>query len=359
MLRTFGSVRNILQIKQIQWKQFSSSSGSGNLTATYNPLDKYLATNKHYLVFRKDSKLLHQFDAEAVYTKQWPYSQSCNDWEKSRDFDNNDELLDAFHSVINHSISSGISLSDERYDRFIDVFISRLENLNANELLASLQIFNKLPLSRTLVKERNYIELYTAFDQYTSLQCHQLTTDQAMFLLSIWIQIPHVDKSYFAKCALNLFSKRIRSMNIHRLLQYLYYNSCLFEHIPYMDAVEKHLAQNMDNMTVEEMAIVAWAFIQQDARLEQHKLVANCLQFFAKNDLTQLDRVYLHKVLPVSRWQLILIFISVWAVFEIFRIFSVHCKNWARITSDSSDDDFSKLPRYHLNATTQRMYAHC
>lgn len=326
MLRTFRSVKHIRQTKQLPRKRFSTCSENSNITATYNPLDKYLATNKHYLVFRKGSQFLHQFDAEAVYTKQWPYSQPRN-WEKALDFDSNDELLDTFQSAINFSISSGVPLSHERYDQFIDAFISKLANFNTNELLAALQIFNKLPLSKTLMKERNYIELYTAFDQHSTIQCRQLTTDQAMFLLSIWFQFPFADKSWFAMCALNIFNNRVRSLTVPQLLQYIYYTNCLFAHIPSMDTVEKHLAQNIDNLSIEEMSIVAWTFMEQEASLLQWELPAKCLNIFIKNDLSQLDGVFLNKVLPVSDLHLAFNFLFVyWQLFYFYVYFQFIAK---------------------------------
>lgn len=298
MLRILGRRSwHSLSFNQI-WQTQSSRTCShfGN----YNPLEKYLVSHERYKVFRKEPQTLYQFDDNGMYTAKWTQHESCVDWQDAQHTHSHDDLISAFNGAINYSIDNEILLSDERFDQFIDLFISKLPHFNTNELLASLQLFAKCPLTKQLIKQRNYIELHMAFDQESTIHCFELNIDQILFMCSLWFQLPNIEKTYLVRCACNRIQRQFSSMTVTQVIHSLYVLNCLMEKIDRMDTIEKVFTDNVHDLTMEEMSIVAWTFSKQEQPIRQKELKTACLDHLETLNLGQLEGVFVGKLLPVS-----------------------------------------------------------
>lgn len=244
--------------------------------------------------------MLHQIDHDNLSTTEWFAPASSVNWQHLDELSTTSETIAAFEVAMRYSASDDVPLSDERFDRVVDQFISHLPQLTANELLTTLQAFAQLPMNRTLAKQRNYIELCMAFDQHSTALCTQYTVDQLLLLCSIWFHVPAVDKTFLAKCACRQFNRRFHSMTRPQFVQSLYYVNCLGQRVDDMQTIERVFAKYVDELSMEEMAIVAWTFDLQEHQPNQRELKFKCFDRLDQPELGQLDGVFLSKLMPVS-----------------------------------------------------------
>lgn len=89
-----------------------------------------------------------------------------------------------------------------------------------------------------------------------------------------------------------------------QFVQSLYYVNCLGQRIDGMQTIERVFDKYVDELSMEELAIVAWTFDLQDHRPNQRQLKLKCFDRLDQLDLGQLDGVFLSKLMPVSGWRL-------------------------------------------------------
>lgn len=255
-----------------------------------------------YKTFKRDSRLVHQFDNETRGLTTWnsTIAQQGVDWNQPTDNLTNEELLCAFESLINHCCANKISLSVTDFDEFIDNFITRLPHFSLNETINALQVFTRIDLNKNLIKERNYIELFQAFDQACTIQLTDLLPDQLLFISSIWLEIPSSKRTYTAQLLSRLFNRYMKTMSAPEIGQSLLYINCMSQQIEDIRQFENIFEDVIDQMTLTEFSTVMWTFNRLDTKFEKQELRAKYFDYLEKQDLSKLHQVQLAKILIVT-----------------------------------------------------------
>lgn len=263
---------------------------------------KYFMESKQYNMFRSNSVMIHQFDDETRNLTTWkkPESTTNIEWSQLPATYSNCNLIDAFEKVINYSIDNGISLSDESFDYFIDEFLRRMPDFTLNETLRALQMFARIPMRTEILKQRNYIELYMAFDQQCTILAANMFPEQLLYVCSVWQVMLSAKKTKFARVAHFFIQRYMKTMNAKQLTQAIFFMNCMNQPVDDIRALENLLENLLDDMTIEEVSIVSWCFYRLDCRLEKVELREKYFDYLVKQDLSQMDDIYLMKTILVT-----------------------------------------------------------
>lgn len=278
--------------------QFAKSRNNENLSS----LKTYYVHSDRYNAFQRDSKFLYEFDSETRNLTKWnsPINLQNFEWDQPANNFTNDELICTFESLTNHCTANNLSLSNERFDKFVDCFIERLQDFNLNELICGLQIFAKIDMNKHIVKQRNYIELFQAFDQACTIKSIDLLPDQLLFISSIWLEIPCTKQTYIAQLIARLFNRYMKSMTPSEIAQSMFFINCMAKPIDDIRRFENTFEDVMDQMTLEEFATVTWTFVRLDTKMEKQELREKYFNYLERHDLTELDEPELKKILIVN-----------------------------------------------------------
>lgn len=261
----------------------------------------YLESDRHEM-FQRNSSLVYQFDDETRNITTWDYTKPEQDysWNQATANYDNDELIQAFESLLKHCTSNNISLSDPQFNTFIDDFTERLQIFTLNELIRVLQSFTRFPLDKHRVRQRNYIELFHALDQACTIQSQDLLPEQLLFISSIWLSMPMAKRTYFTQLVGRLFNRYLKTMTAPQMAQALFYINCMQQKIIDIRAFENIFEERINDLTIEEFSTVLWTFIRLDTKLEKQELRDRFFEYLEKQDLTRLSDPMLSKILIVN-----------------------------------------------------------
>lgn len=289
----------------------SDNSEHSNELEQWQSLDSYYKGSGRHLMFRNDSEFVYQFDKETRNLTPWECSDAKQkmEWDEvTRDY-NNDQLIRAFECLLNYSLGCDIPLTDTRFDQFIDDFCKRMQSFTLNELIRALQIFAKYPLPFKL-NDRNYIELFYAFDQACTIQSVDLLPSQLLFISSIWLAIPSAKRSYFSKLIPRLFNRYMRNMNAPELAQATFFINYMDKPIEDIRAFENIFERVLNDLTIEEFTTILWTFIRCETKIEKRELLFKYFDYLEKHDPSQLNDSQLSKLLVVSFEILLFFFVQ-------------------------------------------------
>lgn len=249
---------------------------------------------------------IYQYDGESKRLTEWHAAptSTTSDWQHlPADEIRAERYIDAFRTMLDYSRAQEMPLTDERFDRFIDRFIEQMPGFCTNELLRAIQMFARAGLTRELMVQRNYVELHRAFDRRSTIELACLQVNQCIFLCSIWLEIPFNRKTYFAMCASRVLNRRFGMMAASELGLAAFYLARLKRPVDEIRELENHFDRTINEMTIEDIAMMAWAFEQNDAKIENLKLRDKLFTRLVTLRPNEFSLSVLNKLCPVRVYQ--------------------------------------------------------
>lgn len=281
---------------------YTSKNRFSTLVKKSQHFERHLEQNKRYEVFSPSATNIFEYDEESKRLVKWEKSPSSPiiDWQHLPADDSRTECyVDAFRTMLSYSKAEQIPLTNECFDQFIDRFIVQMSRFSANQLLRAVQMFAQAKPTRELMVQRNYVELHRAFDRQSTIQLANLHINQCLFLCSIWLEITFHRKTHFAVCVSRLFNRRFPSMTVSELALAAYYLTRLSRPVDEIRELENHFDKAIDEMTIVDIAMMAWAFERNEAKIENMKLRDKLFTHLAKFEASQFDANMMHKLCPV------------------------------------------------------------
>lgn len=277
-------------------------SPSSSETRPLAPKDRYLLESRRFKIFGKHSSIVHEIDQESRQLVAWTSApvQGDQSWRHVPDHCTNSTLIDAFEQMLAYSSNASRPLSEPCFDRFTDQFVTSLPTFSANQLLRAVQLFARHPIDWQSCRQRNYIELHMAMDQQSTIQASHFTNDQLIFMASIWLRLPNAVESYLAQRVCRLLNRNIKTMSARQLVPTLYYLRSFRRKVEDFGVLQMVLGRTMDDMTIEEIAIVVGALAQYAAKLSSAEWRAKFVERLMAEDLSQLHETFVRPMLLVS-----------------------------------------------------------
>lgn len=299
------SVQRPLQLQFVVWRPIVQNYCTCNGVDHVKPMLQLFSNSDRYKIFQKNTNSVYEFDNETRNIVAWQSSipqDACiaHAWDQPTNTCNNDELIFAFENCLNFATTNHISLSDSRFNEFVDNFIERLESFTLNQTIRALQAFVRHPIeSRDVIRQSNYIELLQAFDQACTIKSPDLLPEQLLFISSIWSNIPFAQKTYIVQLICRLFNRYMKTFNAPQMTQALYFANFMGQSIDDIRALENVLERNIDDLSIEEFSIVLWTFARLETKIEKQELKLKLFAYLEKQDLSQLSDRHLGTILIV------------------------------------------------------------
>lgn len=258
-----------------------------------------------YKMFQKNTGIVYEFHDETRNIVNWQspkQSQERCSWDQPTNTYSNDELISAFENLLHFSAVNNVSLSDPRFNEFVDQFTQRLQHFSLNQTVRALQYFVRHPMDHDLIRHPNYIELLQAFDQVCTIKSHDLQPDQLLFVSSIWINIPYARKTYMTQSICRVFNRFMKTFNAQQMTQALYFVNNMGHGIEDVRALENVLEKNIDDLTIEEFSSVLLTFGRLETQIQKPELKQKFFAYLEKHDLNQLSDRNLATVLIVNAY---------------------------------------------------------
>lgn len=231
------------------------------------------------------------------------------DWLNSAEC-TNEELIERLLFVGNYCLHKNVLLTSTTFDTVVDNFCQKLPNFNENEIIASLQVFAKMPISEFTLNDRNFTELFMALDDHCGFCIRNWNCDQLLTIWDIWVTIPHMKASKFIKTVGRRFLQFTHGMTPQQYVQCMDNLAKLRRFVDEKTPFMKHFEQKIDELSAEEVGIVCGVLDLNDSgRLTKLDLVENIMnKIIAEDNLDAVSNKSLYNSLSVMTFNAAFLF---------------------------------------------------
>lgn len=203
-------------------------------------------------------------------------NQKCADI----DFDQNwssltpDGVLEHLSMIGSYCRNNGLMISDERFDKFVDVCNERCFDFTDDQLIRSLQILIHYPPTKT-ANTRNFVELWKALDDACVGRIDKWDFNTILYLCDHWYMLNLGKFNEFNLKGSFKIGKKLRKLPSHQLVQTMFYLNVKRSPILEMFEFETNLKTALDEFSLNEIAVLCMGFFKTQTRIKSPDLVAN------------------------------------------------------------------------------------
>lgn len=304
MFRSISKLSRLVSLHRPSAIVWNYSRFAQPLDRTPNLFDntiEYFNKSPRYTVFNPTEENLLEFDAE---TRELTPSNILTNaksisWKDSPVDASNADLILTLKNVCEHCRETNTSLCSEEFDAFVDAISTRMPKFTSNEALCALQIFSRIPFVQRPFACRNFAEIMIGLDQATTINATEWDIKQLLYVGSVWCTIPMAKNTFYARYLGRHFNKYAKYMTVEQMAQAMCYLNTLKRPIDDIRKFENVFDQNIDKMTMQELAIVCRNFMRFDNSLEKPALRKRFFEKVLEGDLDELIDSMLANVLFV------------------------------------------------------------
>lgn len=202
--------------------------------------------------------------------------QKCVDIDFNRNWSSltTDDILEHLRMIGSYCKNNGVMLSDERFDKFVDICTERCFHFTDDQLIKSLQILIHYPQTRT-PKSRNFVELWSALDEACVERIGQWDFDKILYLCDHWHMLNLGRLNLFNMKGSLKIGRKLRKLPSHQLVQIMFYVNIKRSPLVEMFEFETNLMKSIDELSLNEIAIMCMGFFKTQTKLKTPDLVAN------------------------------------------------------------------------------------
>lgn len=206
-------------------------------------------------------------------------SEKCVDIDLNQHWSSltNDDILEHLRMIGSYCRSNGMLISDERFDKFVDICTERCFDFTDEQLIKSLQILIHYPQTKA-PSSRNFVELWKALDDACVERLDRWSYDKILYLCDHWhmLNLGKIN-SFNVKGSLKM-GKKLRKLPSHQLIQILFYLNIKRSAILEMFEFETNLVNSIDELNLNEIAVVCMGFFKTQTKLKTPELIGKIFQ---------------------------------------------------------------------------------
>lgn len=176
-----------------------------------------------------------------------------------------DEISDTFEELSYYCQSINGNLTDGKYDKIIDSLISKLPEMNDEQVVKILVDLYRFPVLD--YKSNKYTDLWKSIDDECWERSRHWKWLQLLKVMNAWYQIGITKNSKFNHKALMKLSRKLDELPPRVLVEMMFYQSIIRHKDVPMYYVESRLEKVLDDLTVNELGIVCLAFFKTESKL--------------------------------------------------------------------------------------------
>ncbi|KAG4073306.1 hypothetical protein HA402_002651 [Bradysia odoriphaga] len=195
-------------------------------------------------------------------------------------------VVECLETIKNYCKQNGTTISDEKFDEFVNVCTDRCFDFTDSQLIQSLQILNRYPLTESS-KSRNFVELCRAFDDACVERIDSWDNNTILYVCDHWhmLQLGRLNKFSLRGCL--KVRKNLRKLPPHQLVQLMFYLSIKRVKKLDMFEIETNLEKSLDEFSLDEIAVLCIAFFKTQTEFRHPELIEKIF----KRTLREIDTV--------------------------------------------------------------------
>lgn len=273
-----------------------------NLPAIANNVHRFIQTTSNAqakLFVDNENRYAHQIlqakDQYSVVRRQQgiedpPSSIQMLDFAPNQDwtsFDHQD-VLRHLNRIAKFCRDNSICISDQRFDSFVDHFTNICFDLDDASLIDALRILAHIPETFGL-NTRNFVELWSVLDDACVDRILTWDTDTILLVCDHWYLLNLGKVNKFNWQAIKKLGRKLRKLETHQLVQAMFYCNLLRSPVVEMIDFEMGLAQRIDDMSLDEVAVMCMGFFKTQTSVKSVELIGEIYRRLMKDVETVQD----------------------------------------------------------------------
>lgn len=194
------------------------------------------------------------------------------------------EILQNFERLSVYAANNDESINQPKYHGILEVLNSKLPEFSDQEIH---QLFRCLELWKTETTEVNYKSLLTTLDKECLKRMPNWSLDEILLTNDQFFKLKMARFVEFTWQSLKKLGMKPRKMTPANLVQYTFLMK-VNRRLPIRPyEIEYRVEQHFDNFTIEELAIIAMAFIKYEATVRSEQLIVKII----KKLVSEIDNV--------------------------------------------------------------------
>lgn len=213
-----------------------------------------------------------------------PSNDPTLDFSKSPDWNalSHQDILQHMNRIAKFCRDNSICISDQRFDEFVDHFTNICFELDDTNLIEALRILAHIPEADGL-NTRNFVELWSVLDDACVDRIMSWDTDTILLVCDHWYLLNLGKVNKFNWQAIKKLGRKLRKLDTHHLVQSMFYCNLLRSPVVEMIDFEMGLAQRVDEMSLDELAVMSMGFFKTQTSLKGGDLIGEIYRRLIKD----------------------------------------------------------------------------
>lgn len=182
------------------------------------------------------------------------------------------DVLDHLKWVVKQCVDQNISISDDKFDCFIDCFTEICFNFTDEQLLVALKTIVYIPETNSL-NTKNFVELWNCLDDACVERIASWDIDRILLVCDHWYILNLGKVNKFNWEANKKLGRRLRKLAPHHLVQTMFYCNLLRSPIVDMIGFEVNMVQSIGRMSIDEIAVMCMGFFKTQTPIKNPVLI--------------------------------------------------------------------------------------
>lgn len=214
--------------------------------------------------------------------------------------DNSQKLYENFIKIVNYCNQNEICISNDKFDKFIDIFINNCYKFNDEQLIHSIHLLSLLPVTLSPFT-RNYLELWNSLDDNCLKRIDNWSIDQILLISDCWYLLNLTKSSNFVWQGLRKISRKIRKLNSKQLVQTMFICNLIRKPLIEMFDFELNFYECINELTINEIGIMSMGFFKTQTPIRNPKLINEIYNRLMQN-LDSIENITLVNILKILRY---------------------------------------------------------
>ncbi|KAL1502129.1 hypothetical protein ABEB36_007321 [Hypothenemus hampei] len=207
--------------------------------------------------------ILQQNEFDNYLNKNWRQSNAS-------------DIVKAFEDVEQYCIDNNVSVTDSIFDNLVDGLMDHCEKLTDQEILRLLNCLSKLPPCNAF-DSQNYHEVWSCLDDICCWKMVNWDLETLFAIADVWYQLRLAKLGDYIFELLDRLCRRADRISKDDLVRvFFYYNVCRKRPVDF--EFEHALQDKLEEMTVDELAVVALGFFKTRSKIKLAPIIETMIR---------------------------------------------------------------------------------
>ncbi|XP_068158918.1 FAST kinase domain-containing protein 5, mitochondrial [Drosophila tropicalis] len=250
-------------------------------------------SSKPYQILRSSMVAGGVLSTKVTTTQGWLVGANRQD-------ENPNALYADFLGLVEHCRSTNTQLSEPCFKDFVRNLCDQMHHFTDDQLLGFLHGLSRLP-SPESTKSPNYMELWNTLDIECCRRIERWPTNQLLLVSDAWYQLGLARIGEYVWQALRKLGRKVRKLPPEQLVQSMFLCNLLRRPVFEMFDFEMNLARCVNDMTLQELGVMAMGFFKTQTPIRNPELLAQ-LYTRLEAELDTVEDITLVAMLKVLRY---------------------------------------------------------